>query len=144
MSDKKKAELVKGGRHEDERGIITFFNQLSLEPVKRFYFIEHPDVSFIRAWQGHKKESKWVKIISGSFKVILVQPDNWETPSADLEFQEYILKENENQVLFIPGGYATGFQALEVSSKMMILSDFSTKESMEDDFRFDAKMWYNW
>lgn len=144
MSIRKDAELIVGGKHSDNRGIITFFNQLDLAPIKRVYFIEHPDVSFVRAWQGHQRESKWIKVLVGSFKVILVKPDNWEMPSIDLAYEEYVLSQDENEILFIPGGYATGFQALKSNSKMMILSDFSTNESKGDDFRFDLNLWYNW
>jgi dTDP-4-dehydrorhamnose 3,5-epimerase-like enzyme len=83
-------------------------------------------------------------LLQGSFKLVLIVPDNWETPSTDLPFQEYILKWDENKILNVPPGFATGFQAMEPMSKMMIFSDLNVEESRKDDHRFDKSLWYSW
>ena len=141
---KEKAEIIGGNEFEDERGRLIFFNEFDMSPVKRFYVIEHPDIETVRAWQGHKKEEKWFYVISGGFKVELVQPDNWEKPSPGLKPEEYLLKAEDNRVLHIPGGWANGFKALEPGSKMMVFSSFTVDESSNDNFRFDKSMWYDW
>ena len=123
---------------------MIFFNDFDMEAVKRFYVIEHPDIEIVRAWQGHQKEQKWFYVISGSFKVELVKPDNWENPSPDLKPEEYILKAEDNRVLHIPGGRANGFKALEPGSKMMVFSSFTVDESAQDNYRYDKTLWYNW
>ena len=115
-----------------------------MKEIVRFYLIEHPEVSVVRAWQGHKIEQKWFCVVAGSFKVVLVQPDDWENPSKELATQEFILKTENCEVLHIPGGFANGFKALEPGSKMIIYSDSNVEESAADNFRFEAAMWYHW
>jgi dTDP-4-dehydrorhamnose 3,5-epimerase len=137
-------QIIQGGKHEDQRGRLIFFNEFDMSPVKRFYMIEHTDIETVRAWQGHKKEEKWFYVISGGFKVALVQPDDWENPSRDLKPEEYVLKAEDNRVLYIPGGWANGFKALSPGSKMMVFSSFTVDESSNDNFRFDKSMWYEW
>ncbi|PSK94466.1 WxcM-like domain-containing protein [Taibaiella chishuiensis] len=137
-------QIIQGGRHTDARGTISFVNDFVMEEVKRFYVIEHPDTDIVRAWQGHRKEQKWFYVVSGSFRLVLVAPDNWEAPSPDLETAEFLLHAGDSQVLHVPGGYASGFKALEPNSKMIIYSDASVKESSADDFRYDKGKWYTW
>lgn len=136
-------KLISGGNHKDERGTLIFFNDLDISCVKRLYKIEHPNTEIVRAWQAHKVEQKWFHVINGSFKVVIVQPDDWENPSEELTVQEYILKSADNQVLHIPGNYANGFKALEEGSTMIVFSDLTAEESANDNFRFPPTMWYN-
>jgi dTDP-4-dehydrorhamnose 3,5-epimerase len=139
-----KAEIITGGTHTDDRGTLTFFNDFDMKRVRRFYQIDHPDTTIIRAWQAHQIEQKWFYVTRGSFKVILVQPDNWSNPSPDLSYEEFTLQSDQKQVLHIPGGLANGFQALEPNSRLLVFSNFSMKEAGTDDFRFDKNLWYKW
>ncbi len=136
--------IIPGARYQDERGILTFFNSLELSLVKRFYILEHRDVSVVRAWQAHKKEQKWFVVVSGRFKVVLVHPDDWDSPSLNLAASEFILDSAITNVLHIPGGFANGIKALESGSKMIIFSNFTVDESSDDTFRFKKELWYNW
>lgn len=137
-------QIIDGNIHADYRGVLKYFNEFDLESVKRFYIAEHPDTDVVRAWQAHQKEKKWFHVIDGSFKVVLVRIDDWTTPSKKLKCEEIRLDSEKNQVLNIPGGYASGFQALSPNSKLMIFSDFTLEESLKDDFRFPKDLWYNW
>lgn len=136
--------LIQGGSYEDERGRLTFVNDFDLSEVRRYYIIEHPDLNVVRAWQGHKKEQKWFQVMSGSFSVSVVKPDNWDNPSENIESETFVLKATENKVLHIPGGFANGFKALETNSRMIVFSDFSVNESKSDNFRFDSQLWFDW
>jgi dTDP-4-dehydrorhamnose 3,5-epimerase len=136
--------LIQSGKHTDQRGTLSFFNELDISEVKRMYFIEHPDISVVRAWQGHKKEQKWFFVTQGSFKLVLLQPDNWENPSSDLAVREFVLSSIQPTVLHVPGGYLNGFRALEANSKMLVFSDATVEESKADDYRFDKDKWYDW
>lgn len=136
--------LIKGGVHRDSRGVLKFYNDFDMSLVKRFYIAEHFDITVIRAWQGHQIEQKWFYVTEGAFKVILVRPDNWANPSANLPYQEYVLKADQNEILNIPAGVATGFQALKPLSKLMIFSDVTLAQSIDDDFRYDKDLWYKW
>ena len=141
---KEKTNIIQGGEFEDARGKLSFFNDFDLTKVKRFYIIEHPDIEIVRAWQGHQKEEKWFYVVEGSFKIVLVQPDNWEKPSNELPTEEFVLKSSQNQVLHVPGNFANGFRALEPKSKIMVFSSFTVEESISDDYRFDKNLWYDW
>lgn len=137
-------QIIQGGTHEDARGRLIFFNDFDMTTIKRLYVIEHPHIETVRAWQGHKKEEKWFYVITGGFKVALVEPDDWENPSENLEAEEYILKAEDNRILYIPGGRANGFKALFPGSKMMVFSSFTVEESSNDNYRFDKALWYDW
>lgn len=136
--------LIQGGSYKDERGKITFVNDFDLSQVKRYYIIEHTDANVVRAWQGHKKEQKWFQVLSGRFLISVIQPDNWENPSENIEPETFILAATEDKVLHIPGGFANGFKALEPNSRIIVFSDFSLEESVNDNFRFDSQLWFDW
>jgi len=137
-------EVISGAVHTDHRGSISFINDFLLDGIKRFYIIEPADITIVRAWQGHRTESKWFHVIAGSFKVVAVKVDNWENPSDNCEKLEYVLSAHSTAVLYIPGGYANGFKALEPGSRVMVFSDFTGQQSAGDDYRYDQNKWYNW
>ena len=140
----KTSTIIQGGKHEDARGKLIFFNDFDMAAVKRFYVIQHPDMEIVRAWQGHKQEQKWFYVIEGAFKLVLVQPDNWMDPSDSLQTEEFILQTERNEILHVPGGLANGFKALIPKSRIMVFSSFTVEESGNDNFRFDANKWYDW
>lgn len=136
--------LIKGARHVDERGSITFVNDLDMSVIKRFYTITPASTSVVRAWQGHQKESKWFHALSGKFLVRLIQPDNWVSPSFKMFFLEFILDADDCEVLHIPRGYLNGFKAIEENSSLLIYSDKTLEQSIHDDFRFKPNYWFDW
>ncbi len=136
-------EFIPGGSHTDERGTISFVNEFKFDAVKRFYHIKHPYITVVRAWQAHKLEQKWFYVVAGSFKLVVVRPDDWENPSTGLEASAFLLN-SLNGVLHVPGGYANGFKALSPNSAMIVFSDFTIEQSASDNYRFDQKLWFNW
>jgi dTDP-4-dehydrorhamnose 3,5-epimerase len=137
-------KLIRGGIHTDERGSLSFINTFDFERVQRFYQIAHPTTDIIRAWQAHQIECKWFFVSSGAFKIILIKIDDWDQPSEDLNPLEFILDDKHPSILYIPGGYANGFQALVPHSKLMVFSSLTIEESKGDDFRFGKDQWYKW
>jgi len=136
-------QLIKGNLFSDDRGSLSFINDFSLQSIVRFYEISPKDTSIIRAWQAHKKESKWFYCIHGAFKVNLVKIDSFENPSKDLDVHTYELNTNTPQVLFVPGGYANGFKAISEDSKLMVFSNFDLEASKQDEYRFETEKWIN-
>ncbi|NQX40311.1 dTDP-4-dehydrorhamnose 3,5-epimerase [Pedobacter steynii] len=136
--------FIPGGHHSDFRGVVSFVNDFHLDNVKRLYTIDHPNIDIVRAWQGHKVEQKWFCVVAGSFKMLVVKPDDWVNPSEELEVIEFTLSVESMGVLHIPGGYANGFKALEPNSKFIVFSNFSTEQSSDDNYRFDQNSWYDW
>ena len=108
-------ELINVNISPDDRGEITHCNNFDFneKKIKRFYKIENHKLNFIRAWHGHKKEQKYILILSGSIKVSLVKINNWKKPNKKLQIKNYYLNEKCPQMLYIPGGYAHGTQNLK-------------------------------
>ena len=134
-------QLIKGNIHKDQRGIVKFVNDFHFENVKRFYTITHPDTSTIRAWQGHKLETKYFYVTKGSFLINWIKIDNWQQPSKDLETNTHTLSDSESEILIIPPGHVNGFKALEPDSTMIMFSDMLLEDSKKDDYRFPVNYW---
>jgi dTDP-4-dehydrorhamnose 3,5-epimerase-like enzyme len=133
--------LIKGNSFTDDRGTINFVNDFHFEGIKRFYTITHPDISVVRAWQGHKVESKHFFVAKGKFLVCWVTIDNWENPAKNLKVNKQILSAEEPQVLIVPPGNANGFRALEPDSTILVFSDRGLGDSTGDLFRFESDYW---
>ena len=130
----------------DDRGEITHCNNFNFESlkIKRFYKIENHNINFIRAWHGHKKENKFILILSGSLKVSLIKIDKWDKPSKKLIIKNFYLNEKNPQILHIPGGYAHGTQNLKKKTSFIVFSNCNLKESLKDDYRFPYNYWGEW
>lgn len=127
--------LIKGNRHQDERGSLCFNNDFKAFGIKRIYTLENADTQFIRGWQGHKIEQRWFSSVVGSFKIKLVGIDNWDNPSRDLPVLEFILSAENLDVLHVPQNYASSIQSLEENSKLLVFADFELGE-IQDEYRF--------
>ncbi len=134
-------KLIEGGSHSDARGTLRFVNDFDMSDVKRFYAITHPDTEVVRAWQGHKVESKFFFCVSGSFTVAAVKVDDWDSPSVDLIPEVVELTADTPRVLAIPAGFANGFKANEPDSTLMVYSSHSLEDAADDNFRFPVETW---
>jgi dTDP-4-dehydrorhamnose 3,5-epimerase-like enzyme len=130
-------QIIKGNSHADERGVLQFNNDFNALGVKRIYTIQNRDTEFVRGWQGHKIEQRWFSAVHGSFKILLIAIDDWIAPSRDLKQHEFIIDANKMDVLHVPSGYVSSIQALEESSKLLLMSDYLLGE-ISDEFRYDS------
>ncbi len=131
-------KLIEGKSFKDERGKLNFLNDFSMDDIVRFYEIHPANTDIIRAWQGHQQEKKWFYCTAGSFIVNLIKIDDFEHPSTSLVAERFELSANRAAVLEISGGYATGFKANQVDSKLMVFSNFDLDQSKDDDYRYDT------
>jgi dTDP-4-dehydrorhamnose 3,5-epimerase len=136
-----KPRIFQVGFHKDSRGTLEFVNQFDMKNVRRFYIISNSNTEIQRGWQGHKIEEKYFFAIEGSFSIALVKPDNWATPSANLELDIYELNRSQRKILHVPSGYATSIIAVEMNSQLLVFSTLPFEESENDDFRFSADFW---
>lgn len=137
-------KLLNGGLAVDDRGQVSFVNDFHFENVKRFYMVSNHKQGFIRAWHGHKNESKYVSVVSGTALVGAVRIDSWDSPSKETIPDRYILSEKKPQILYIPKGYANGFMSLTEDTKIIFYSTSALEDSLNDDFRFDSRYWDIW
>jgi dTDP-4-dehydrorhamnose 3,5-epimerase len=136
--------LIKGGLAVDDRGTVSFVNDFNFPGVKRFYMVENHQPGFIRAWHGHRYESKYVLVIKGAALICAVAIDDWEKPARDSKIWRYTLSEHTPAVLYIPAGYANGSMSLSPDAKIMYFSTSELAESLKDDIRFAADYWNPW
>lgn len=126
------------------RGSLLFVNNFDFKSVKRFYQIVHPDISVVRAWQGHKIEHKYFFVAQGSFVIATVGVDDFSNPSLTLQVKETILTTGNPAILSVPPGFANGIKALSSNSILMVYSNLTLIESRQDEYRFDPSLWLNW
>ena len=118
----------------DDRGKVTFVNDFDMTDVKRSYVVTNTLLKTVRAWHGHRNEKKWVVVQKGEFLVCVVKVDSFDNPEMNAEVKEYVLN-SENNVLFIPNGYANGAMNLTDENEIRYFSSASLGESSNDDFR---------
>jgi dTDP-4-dehydrorhamnose 3,5-epimerase-like enzyme len=136
-----KPQVIPAHAFEDQRGKVVFSNEFDLRPVRRFYYLIHPDTTVLRAWQGHKVEQKWFTCVKGCFIVNIIQPNDWTRPSGSESIEAIQLSADNPFILHLPGGYVTGIKASVPNSILFIYSDVDLETSKTDDFRFVQDTW---
>ncbi|WP_300598783.1 WxcM-like domain-containing protein [Niabella sp.] len=118
------AQLIQGGHHTDQRGSLLFNNGFDAGPVKRIYTIEHNNTELVRGWMGHEVEHRWFTVVQGIFKVTVKMISDWAKPDLSGEGTErFLLTAGSLDVLHIPPGHIFCLQALEPSSKILVMAD---------------------
>lgn len=139
-----KVVFLEGEICVDDRGQLLFCNKFDMKAVRRFYLVSNHEAKFIRAWHAHKKEAKFVLVISGVALVAAVKIDNWDCPNKNAQIYRYILSDKKPGILAIPAGYANGFMTLVPDTRVMFFSTATVEQSKGDDYRYDAYYWNPW
>lgn len=134
-------KIIQGDNFSDHRGTISYVNDFSFQDIKRFYIISNSQENPIRAWQGHKLDSKNFYCVKGSFKIHFVKIDNWEKPSKDLTIETIFVSESQSKIVHIPAGYANAIESLETNSKLISFSTLPLSNVSEDDVRYNSDYW---
>ena len=127
----------------DERGTVSFTNDLNLQKAIRTYKVENRLLKTVRAWHGHKVEEKWVNVEQGEFLVCVVKVDDFTSPSKDSEIQTYKMSPKDG-FLYIPPNFANGAMNLTEDNAIRYYSSSTLEESLNDDFRFESDYWDPW
>lgn len=134
--------IIKGNKHIDSRGIITYNNSFDASLVKRLYTIENESIHFIRGWQGHKIEQRWFTCIKGSFNICVVKVDNFNNPSQIVESNHYVLTDESMDYLHVEAGHVTAIKSIYPESKLLVLADYSIGE-IQDEYRYNLDYFKN-
>ena len=129
-------KIIKGNSFTDIRGTIYFNNSFDTSEIKRMYIIQNSSVNIIRGWQGHKVEQRWFSAVQGEFEIHLIEVDNWETPSKDLQSIKYNLSSDKMNVLHVPPGFVSSIRSKESASKLLAMSNYGIDE-IKDEYRFE-------
>ena len=135
---------IKAGLHIDDRGLLSYINDIEGFNVQRLYVIENHKNEFIRAWHGHEKEEKIFFPISGTFMLGTVRVENFSNPSSTSIPTKFILSAQSPTGIHVPGGYANGLMNLTPDAKILVLSNSSLESSKNDDFRLPFDFWNIW
>lgn len=130
-------KITAGNSHRDSRGTLFFNNDFDATAIKRIYVIENRSTNFVRGWQGHKIEQRWFTAVKGSFRIQLIEIDNWDSPSKELEIFTFVIDDKKQDVLYVPQGYVSSIQSLEEDSRLFVMADYLFGE-IQDDYRFEA------
>jgi dTDP-4-dehydrorhamnose 3,5-epimerase len=141
-----KPELLAGGVAVDDRGVLSYINDLYIHGFqpRRMYMVENFESGFIRAWHGHQFESKIAIVVRGAALVYTI-PIDQDDIDKNVSVR-FVLSSVKPQALYIPPGYYNGFKTLSPDTQIMFLSNKTVEESAHDDIRkpFDAfgvEMW---
>lgn len=137
-------KIIRGGLGIDDRGEVGFVNDFNFANVKRFYTLKNYRCGFVRAWHGHKKESKYLFVNKGSAIIAAVRIDDWGTPSRELPIARFVVSAKLPTVVYIPAGYANGTMSLEDDTSIIVFSTSTLEESKGDDFRYHGRYWNPW
>lgn len=119
----------------DDRGFLAQVFHISdglFPEIKRIYSLGNFSKGMIRAFHGHRKESKYFFVLSGAVKFVFVEMDK-ESPKIVTQ----IISTKNPKILVVPPGYYNGWQSLEEGTILLTLSDKTLEESLADDFRLD-------
>ena len=126
-----------GENFTDHRGNLKCINKFKFKNIKRFYHISNHKINFVRAWHGHKKENKFFYATAGKF---LLGQVNLKTN----KIKKFFLNSEIPQIVHIPKNHANGFMNLTTDASLMVFSDKTLKESLDDDIRFPFDKWNIW
>lgn len=114
----------------DDRG--TFLNLTFPEDFtpKRVYTIKNSQKGVVRAWHGHKNETKIFHVLKGRMTFNFMPLEN---PN-DVEIS-LTLSDDNPEYIVCPAGYYNGFVSLTDETVLQVYSDSTVQESVNDDYR---------
>jgi dTDP-4-dehydrorhamnose 3,5-epimerase len=136
--------VLNGDLAVDDRGQVTFVNDFDFSGVRRFYTVRNHRQGFIRAWHAHRREAKYVTVVTGAALIGAVAIDDWSEPSRQAKVEKFVIAASKPRVLYIPAGYANGFMSLTTDTHLIFFSTATLQDSLGDDHRFDARYWDIW
>lgn len=128
--------IISGDSHKDDRGILSFNNSFNASEVKRIYVIENNTVDIKRGWTGHAVEKRWFSAMKGEFSIYIIEIDNWELPSKNIQPVKFTISEEKLDILLVPPGHITLIKASADNAKLLVMADYLLGET-NDEYRYD-------
>lgn len=144
-----KPELIGGGVHADERGVLRFCNDFDMSAVKRFYTIANSAGQPVRGWIGHRRETKWFFPLKGKTIIEVEAMDNGRVERVDragvgmndstrsicsTRLKTYTISADTPSVLKVPPDNWLCIKQ-DGNAEVMVFSDCMVGEFKDDDFR---------
>lgn len=143
------AYIVRGGARTDDRGVVSYVPMHPGDQIARMYWVRnHEHSGQVRAWHGHKKERKYITVVQGVAKILVIRPrGEFGNPDREPESKsEYVLTSECPDLVCIPGGNYNGIKWLAKDTVVFVLSNMSVADSIEcnDDYRLPWDYWNIW
>ena len=135
---------ISGGRFVDDRGFLKALVFPDGFAPKRLYSVNNWRANFIRAWHGHKFESKLIYMSRGAGIVAAVFMSDTSKPDKSAQIFRFSIDSESHTAIYIPAGYVNGLMSLTSDAEFTVLSSASLDESKSDDFRFPFDYWEAW
>lgn len=137
---------IKGGLSADDRGELSYNNDLDLRGIRRYYTLSNNDQRYVRCWHGHPRHEYKVFIpLIGSF-IIVGWPFEMVNGQAKAtgEPRRFAVSAKTPSAVIFPPGWMNGTSNLNVDNLLLVGSNLSVEESKEDDVRipFDSTLYY--
>jgi len=120
----------------DDRG---YFENIPFElpefKGKRAYICRNFDKGMVRAFHYHEYESKVFICLKGAIKFILYPGCKTVEDTHGVDYQVVVINEG-SEALFVPCGYANGWQSLTDDTTLLTISNQTMEDSKTDDIRF--------
>lgn len=147
------AQLIEPNLFSDERGyFFRYFSKdefIKIGHTKEWVQMNHSFTSQKGAIRGMhyqlspNQEIKLVRCISGSVYDVIV--DMRESSPNFLKWQGFVLSANNHKALYIPEGFAHGFQVLETDSELLYMHTARYSKEFEAGVRYnDPAIGINW
>lgn len=137
-------QKIAGGRFVDDRGFLKALVFPENFTPKRLYSVNNWRANFIRAWHGHKLESKLIYMSKGSGLIAAVLMSDVVAPDKNAHVYRFTIDSESHTAIYIPAGYANGLMSLSMDAEFTVLSSASLEESKADDYRFPFDYWKAW
>jgi dTDP-4-dehydrorhamnose 3,5-epimerase len=132
--------LIESRKFQDDRGsFLKFFEQgiLSNYVIRQVNFVSNKTKGIIRGLhfqQPPNSEAKFFRVISGSINLVCldVRPGSVHFQKS----QKYVLKPG-NMAVFIPKGYATGYEVMDENTQVLYFSDEDYHPDSESGIRWN-------
>lgn len=140
----KEPQKISGGRFVDDRGFLKALVFPEGFVARRLYSVNNWRANFIRAWHGHKLESKLIYMSKGSGIVAAVFMSDTVSPDKTAPVYRFAIDSESHAAIYIPAGYANGLMSLTMDAEFTVISSASLEESKGDDYRFPFDYWGAW
>jgi len=137
-------QKILGGRFVDDRGFLKALIFPEGFTPKRLYSVNNWRANFIRAWHGHKLESKLIFMSKGAGIVAAVHMSDTVHPDKNAPIFRFAIDSESHTAIYIPSGYANGLMSLTKDAEFTVLSSATLDESKGDDYRFPFDYWKAW
>lgn len=137
-------QKILGGRFADDRGFLKALTFPQGFMPKRLYSVNNWRPHFIRAWHGHKLESKLIYMSKGAGIVAAVHMSDHIEPDKNAPVFRFTIDSESHTAIFIPSGYANGLMSLTNDAEFTVISNATLEESKGDDYRFAFDYWKAW